>query len=416
MAQAQPLAEIEQLYNEALADYDFFEFDSAEQKLKSAIELAKKQNLRDPLMAKVHVAYGIVFHARFKDAAPAVAEEKTFDEFVAAVTHDYQVEIPADYRTSELNDILKRARDIVPPPMGDGKKPVKAGAPPTIRHDALPVADACKPVTLRANVPPHSDVFRVYAYYITTQFPTYQQVELSPAPNDPALFIGQIPFAVTVAPTVDYYIEVVDRQQQPVATAGSRSRPYTVTIIGNCDLDDGSFPLVQINLGVGSGLGFASGDSERCKLSADCYGDDPERFGGVRSGLAPAPFHIRADVVFNVIKELQIGAYLRYQIVEPGFMVGAIVRYLLVADEPYRFYTGIGGGYGKATTVVNLGPEFNNFRDIVNLEGPAHIAPNFGFLWSFHDNVGLFVDLMTPIHFPDFTFHFDLSLGPFFQF
>ena len=79
-------------------------------------------------------------------------------------------------------------------------------------------------------------------------------------------------------------------------------------------------------------------------------------------------------------------------------------------------YTGIGIGYGDATLVVNLGPEFGDFKDVVRAKGPAHIGFNVGYAIGFSENFGLIFDVYAPIHFPDFTFHFDVSGGPYVQF
>jgi hypothetical protein len=211
----------------------------------------------------------------------------------------------------------------------------------------------------------------------------------------------------------------VNRQQNAVASAGSRSKPLSITVIGSCDSLPGSKqPIVQIGVTIGTGIGLASGDSENCKKTPDCFGadNDPSRFEGVRAGLAPLPLHSNLEVNFNVMKDLQLGLFFRGQIIELAWMVGAKLRYMVLSEEPHRFYTGLGVGFGEAAMVVDLGPEFNNFRDIVRAYGPAHVGFSIGYLLSLHDNVGLQFDLYTPIHFPDFTFHFDLSVGPYFQF
>jgi len=97
-------------------------------------------------------------------------------------------------------------------------------------------------------------------------------------------------------------------------------------------------------------------------------------------------------------------------------MIGAKLRYFILPDEPNRFYTGFGVGWGDAAYVVNLGPEFNNFKDIVRAEGPVHVGFNIGYMLTLHENFGLQFDVYTPIHFPNFTFHFDVNVGPFIQF
>ena len=415
-AQGDPLIEIRQLYTAGLEAYDFFEYNAAEESFAKAIEIAKANSIKDPVVGKVYLAKGILFHARFKDAAPEVARDKTFDEFVAAVSNDYDIAIPEDYSTPELEEILKEAREIVPKPDGYNNTTLPAGEV-SIAHDPVSVADACMPITVRVKIPPHPDAYRAYLNYLPTDAVTYEQVELNPTPQDPEVFAAEIPIEATASTNISYYIEVVNRQNGPVASAGSRTKPNEITIIGECDLEK-DVPLVQINVGAGTGMGFASGDSERCKTTEACYGEgqDPDRFEGVRAGMAPAPFHVLGEVLFNINEDFQVGAYLRAQIIEFGLMFGVKARYFVVNDDFLRFYTGLGAGYGKATYVVDLGPDFNNFRDVVNAEGPAHVGLNLGITMAFTEVFGMFVDVYTPIHFPDFTFHFDASLGPMLQF
>ncbi len=412
-AQADELDEIRRLYNAGFEAYDYFEYDTAETNFDQAAEVAKSSGTRDPIVAKVYIAKGILFHARFKDTAPEVARDKTFDEFVAAVSINYSIDLPDDYRSDELEEILKRAREIVPPPQN-----ASSGGGGTVRlsHDTIAVADACQPVTVRANVPAHPEAFRAYLHYRSSDAVTYEASELEPDPADPEVLMADIPIEATTAATIDYYIEVQNRQQAAVASVGSRAQPMTITVIGECVIKAESRPIVQMFVGVGGGVGLASGESERCRSSVNCVGENPDAFQGVQTGLAPAPFHVDGELMFNVVPEVQLGVYFRYQIIEPAMMFGGKVRYFLLNDQTNRFYTGLGLGYGDATYVVNLGPDFNNFSDIVRAKGPMHVGFNLGYMVAFHDYFGLQFDVYAPIHFPEFTFHFDVNAGPYVHF
>lgn len=419
------LTEIRQLYTAGLEAYDFFEYDSAEEKFDQAIEVAKSNGIEDPLVAKVYLAKGFLFHARFKDTALAVANDKTFDEFVKAISIDYNVQIPDDYKTDEIEVILKNAREIVPEPKNGGGNNGNGGNNNTVkngdvrlRHNALAVADACQPIAISASVPAHPDAYRAYLHYRPSDSERFESIELQPNATDPEIFGAEIPIEATTSPTIGYYLEVQNRQQAVVAAVGSRSEPINITVIGSCELPGSKRPIVHIFLSAGTGIGFANGDAERCPTTAACYGEEfnPDRFEGVKAGIAPAPFHVNGEVLFNVIKELQIGVYTRYQIIEPALMIGAKLRYFILPDEPNRFYTGFGVGWGDAAYVVNLGPEFNNFKDIVRANGPVHVGFNIGYMLTLHENIGLQIDVYTPIHFPEFTFHFDVNAGPFIQF
>lgn len=429
-AQAQTAVDqIKTLYREGLEAYDFFEYQQADKKFQEAIDLAKANNVKDPIVARVYLAKGILFHAQFKDTAAQVAYDKTRDEFISAVSFDYDIAIPDDYYTDELQAILEEARSVVKRPDNGGSNNnttttnnTGGTGSVTVSHNPVSVADACAPVNISARIPPHPDAFRAYVHYRAPQGVTYSTIELMPDAADPERFTAQLPADAVTGPTLDYYVEVVNRQQAAVATAGSRSQPLTVNVIGECVAPTDNTPLVQIYLGIGTGIGFVDGaESERCKSTPECHGGDPERFSGVGTGGVISPLFLDLEVGFNVIRELQLTPYFRLQLIEfvsddPAFMVGLKARYFILADQPHRFYTGLGIGYGDATYVVDLGPEFNSFRDVVRAKGPVHIGPNIGYAYAFHENVGIAIDAYLPIHFPDFTFHLDLGIGPFVQF
>ena len=109
---------------------------------------------------------------------------------------------------------------------------------------------------------------------------------------------------------------------------------------------------------------------------------------------------------------IQDGGYKAFS----SLMIGATFRYLAISRLLYRFYVCVEFGWGGANASV---PKNDGKVGLVLIDGKLHIAPQIGFLWTFHTNVGLNVELTVPIHFVNAeyeTAHFDLSVGPYFQF
>jgi len=223
-----PIDQIKQLYKDGLSQYDFFEYEKANAKYDEAIEIAKTNDVKDPVVAKVYLAKGILFHAQFKDTAPEVAYDKTRDTFISAVSFDYDIEIPEDYYTEELDEILKDARSVVPPPDGDGQDGgdgdgdggTTTSGDVAVQHTDIGVADACTELEVVANVPPHPDVYRVYVHYRDPEGVSWETLELEPG-DDPERFAATLSPKTMVGPKLSYYIEVVNRQRAAVATSPS---------------------------------------------------------------------------------------------------------------------------------------------------------------------------------------------------
>jgi len=416
------------LSREAMEEYDNFELDLADTKILEAVRALESERVTDKGAASVYVAQGVVGYGRFKDSAPAIAQERAYSAFLKAVSLDPGVEIPSDYRTSDLEAILVRAREAI---SHGSSVAVSTSAPPSIDHKVVISGERCVPIELTATVPAHHDIYRVMLRYQSDGQPLFSAIEMVPDVQTPSLLRATIPGVAVQGAQVRYFIEATNRAGNVVTAVGSDARPLTTMLSGKCVgflEDDPSEkygdPLFQLTLAVGSGFGLIKGMTENCLKSSLCVSESTQAYNGVGFGVAPVPFFIRAAAVFNLPADFQLGAYIRGQVVnivkdnaQASIMVGATLRYLAIARQPYRLYIGVGFGWGGANATVFLGSQFQNFKDVYTFKGPVHIAPEIGFLWSFHRNVGLAIELAVPIHFPDEPrVHFDLSVGPYFQF
>jgi hypothetical protein len=416
--------QIKQLYEQGLEQYDFFEYEAARKLFEQGIEVAKTAKVQDPYVAKLYIAVALLDYAQFKDSAPQVAESKARDGFMVALTIDKTVKIDENYSTPELEGIFVQVQKSIGgggtgPGPGPGPSP---SAAPTIVHQALTVVNAGDPLSFRANVPNHPDVFRVRVRYRGPTAGDFESLELQPSPQSPDVFVASLPTMGLTYSNLFYYIEVLDRTQTIKASAGTPAAPFKVTILGKSDkvedpVSSKKMPLMTTAIGVGMGVGLASGDSLNCAKTSKCHGGQPERLKGVAPGMARTSSMLTLDGMFFIIPEIELGLYTRIQF-EPEtetFMIGAKLRYFLYQDGDHRVYAGLVAGYGHVRYLVNLGASFNNFTDVVE-KGPVHIGPNFGYMLAFNKNVGMHFDMLIPIHFPDFTFHIDIAVGPYFQF
>ena len=429
-----------ELTRSAMEDYDFFELESADNKLLQAVQIVETLGISDASAANIYIAQGIVSFGRFKDSAPAIADERAFSAFLKALTINKDVVIPNDYRTAELETVLDRARKAIATAPKSATIVLNT-TKPEIKHDAIASNNRCVPMEVRAIVPAHPDIYRVTLHYAAGDS-GFETLEMQPAIQKTDELVAIIPGLATTGNRIQYYIEARNRAGEIVDNVATSLQPLTTVMVGECEgvpqeeiVESYGDPLFQFSVMVGTGLGYVYGDVENCQVNSSCNSSD----GKISGGMASLPAHLRFSGMFNLPHHLQLGIYLRGQIVnitanslssnvlsamsgndfpeKYNIMVGIAFRWLAIAKQPYRLYIGLEAGWGGANASVFMGEKYGNFIDIHLFKGPFHITPEIGFLWTFHKNIGLNIELAIPIHFPTRpSFHMDLSIGPYFQF
>lgn len=443
-AQSGSLSQAVQLSKAAMEDYDNFELEDADTKLIQAVQIVENLGVTDPGVANIYIAQGIVSFGRFKDSVLSIAEDRAYTAFLKALTLNREAKIPNDYRSDELQAIFDKAKDVIV--NAPKSSPVAlAAVKPSVEHTPLLFNQRCAPLKIRANVPAHPDIYRTYVYYAADNQREYKSVEMKPTLEASDILEASIPPLDTRGDKVEYYIEAQDRLGQVVAYVSDSRNPMAVTMEGDCEglsAEDKAQtygdPLFQFSLLFGTAFGIVSGDLTNCYYSASTEQPMCSAYGvpvvSVTTGVQSLPFHMRMSAVFNLPAHFQLGLYIRAQLVnivdktigtrahvdKPwmyNLLLGVDVRYLALYRQPYRLYVGFQFGWGGANATVPLGSKYNNFKDLYLYDGPVHFAPEIGFLWTFHKNVGLAVELVIPIYFPNKpSAHFDLSVGPYFQF
>ncbi len=433
-AQAQDVkSAVISLSQSAMADYDEFELEAADEKLSQATKLIESSTDSDPEFAKIYVSQAIVSYGLFKDAAPAIANERAYSAMLKALSYDPEVTIPDDYRTSDLESIMNKARKLF---SNSSSGPVVLSTTkPVMEHTPLYELQRCEVAEVRARVPAHPDIYRVVVHYAPDSA-QYEEIEMHPSASAADIFIAEIPGLATQGNELLYYIDAVNRSGEVIVNNATAASPNHVLMIGKCGglstsdiVTKYGDPLFQITLGLGTGFTFVSDADNTMCHSNDCFANGKGFRVDDVSGGGVLPFHLKISALFNLPAHIQLGIQLRGQIVntqgtggmaadylEPwdSLSMGAEFRYYPLYKQPYRLYIGLGIGGGGANATLFLS-NYDNYHDLYKF-GYGYIAPEVGFLLTLHKYVGLAFELAIPIHFPqDPNVHFDLSIGPFFQ-
>ena len=434
-AESGSVKKVIQLSKAAMEDYDNFELEDADTKLIQAVQMVENLGVTDPGVANVYIAQGIVSFGRFKDSVISIAEDRAYTAFLKALTLNPNVEIPEDYRSDELQVIFEKAKKDLTPSTSSARVAVVA-TKPTIEHSPVMYNNRCAPLKIVANVPAHPEIYRTFVYYASDEELNYTSLEMRPTPESADILEAYSPRLATRGDRVKYYIEAQDRLGHVVAYSAGSYSPMVVTIEGECEglsaeekAQTYGDPLFQLSLLFGTAVGYGNGDTtyyEKDNLSHPV---------SIQPGAVILPFHMRVSAMFNLPEYFQLGVFLRAQFVNIAskiitdsspargdydkpwmynLLLGIDFRYLALHKQPYRLYVGFEFGWGGANATVTTYP---GAAPMYVYDGPWHIAPEIGFLWSFHKNVGLAVEVAVPIYFPNRpSVHCDISVGPYFQF
>lgn len=266
MAQANPRDDMKMAYIDAAAQLDNLEIDAAIGTLDQAIANAKAQGLgEDPALAPLHAMRGGLIYSASGD------REATIEALVEAVELDYNVTLPIELRSAELQALLDEARTRVQKPAG--------GA---VIHDPPAAPVPSEPLELGALVnQPLPDGAQVVLYWRTEGTADYQSAYMDVWGN----------FATaTITPDqhggkpIEYFFYVFDAQQQSLANSGDQQNPMRIEFTGAAAAPpddekeedeeetekprqakssrDIGLPRFFINLGVGTSVGIARGTAE----------------------------------------------------------------------------------------------------------------------------------------------------------
>jgi hypothetical protein len=365
------IKKIEEANAKAMEEYDLLEFENAKKMLNSALVEVKRGGLsQHPVAAKTHGNLGIVYEG-LGDPDNALLE------FIAALEIDGKWSVPKEYKKPELKKIYDSAkstvggggvatrdRDVEPAGGGDG------GDVTGLVHSPVEEGKEGQPVSIGVKVGTDVSASQVVLYYRVQGQEDFTAMSLHHGAG--AAWDGKIPASATRADSIQYYIEAKGSGGKVNASVGSRGSPNIIEIArstsgggggGGGDVDDEN-PLgsmgggdgtgisktsggsakhtVFVNVAVGSGFGFVSGNTEQSGQAVTCC-------------VASAPFHVMPELGFWIGQKIALSAYGRI-----GLPIGAdidghsaaapagLLRLLFVFDRRgvgLALHGDVGGGF-----------------------------------------------------------------------
>lgn len=464
-------AKYEAKLKSAIEDYDSLMIGEAKTTLEDAASQAEQEGVSGLAVAKIYVMLGIVRFAETHDASDAKSA------FISALEHDYEVDLPAVYTSPKLTQALKEAREVIAPPEKPATPSATGGASNTSQavgftHDIVRTARAGEPVSVQISVAPDLPAYHVYLYHRRFGEAEFEKIEMQA--DGATKFVGEISGNRVNTSQIEYYIDALNRADESIGHAGSKTSPLSITVLGSSDSGDAEAPKkgrddgvetpkptpaatdqnVYVMITGGSGLGFLF-DGEPTA--------HPER--DVSPGLAPAFGHAMLDAGYMITPNAYVGLYFRWQFSPsqdfdsvpeqskeagsifdtreecfglglPGdCLIGAKYRYFFSDFSTVRMYSSIGAGIGRVRQWLRLKEPYyksdgtttseqcsgkdrleSNVADYCYVRdtvrpGWAHIGFGTGVVMPLHKNVDLVADSYLILLLPETGVNLDLSLG-----
>jgi hypothetical protein len=325
------IKKIEDINRAAMEDYDLLEFESAKKQLNEALVLLKKGKMdTHAVAARTHMNLAYVYALGVSDM------QNAYLQFMSALEIDPNLKIDAEYKTPELQKLFDKAKGEV------------AEANPTVedlhglKHIAIEDADGGKDIPITVKVGSDVKAKQMVLYFRSKGAAEFTPIVMKGSGAD---YAASIPADAVGDDSVHYYIEAkgqTGKVMASVATAGSPNiisitvpkkpkgpimidenpltgkRPTRVDPIVGSGTGDGETTVsaggrpratrMFLAVGMGSGFGFVSGQTEVSKQEVGCC-------------FAPAPLHILPEVGYRLSPQTAISIYLRL-----GLPLGANVQ------------------------------------------------------------------------------------------
>ncbi len=344
-------------YNKALGQYNNLELDPAKAGIESALSGAAPD---DPATAPLRMLKAVII---FSNTGKA---DETTAAFTDAVRADYNVSLPTELRSADLQKFLDKAR----------KNSGLTQPSETVQHTAPDVADACgKDIVFTALARQVPEGGQVAFYWRQVGGGEFKTATMDTFGNLASLTLtasdhGDKP--------VEYFFYVFDSANKELGNKGDQEAPLKADL--QCKKEEvkkveeapppkpkNLLPRVFINIGLGTGFGVARGVADQsfkqispannyttsdyaCSLARwqAGSGDLPDqagfasaiaglpadRYGGhtaaelstaytpdacnahhpVSAGMAPALFHIAPEIGFRIGRAVVLSAFARIQV------------------------------------------------------------------------------------------------------
>jgi hypothetical protein len=352
-------ADLKAAYNKALGQYNNLELDAAKATLEAALSGTRAD---DPATAPLRMLNAVII---FSNTGKA---DETTAAFTDAVRADYNVTLPTELRSPDLQKFLEKAR-----------KASGASAPSdSVVHTAPDVSDACgKDIVFTALAREVPEGGQVAFYWRSGGSGEFKTVTMDTFGNLATLTLTAADHADK---SIEYFFYTFDSANKELGNKGDQDNPLKLELA--CAKEPvekpkepepevkpkSSLPRVFINIGLGTGAGIARGVADlsykqyspldsytpgafACSLARWQAGNDelPDANGfatglmnlpagaigpytaaelatayvpgdcnqhhPVKSGMASAPFHIAPEIGFRIGRALVLSVFGRLQVV-----------------------------------------------------------------------------------------------------
>ncbi len=345
-AAAGPRQDVEKRLSAAMESYDLLEYETAKKLLLSALELVKDGRLEgDAIAAKVHLSLGIVYFAGLQDKAAARRS------FIDAVAIDPEIALPTAYKTPDMSTLLETVRAATapsrkPPDRDTGGGDARSGGQASavdcltlsgLAHRQVERSRRSAPQRIVASLGGDVQASKVALFVRGLSRPEF--VELRMTRDRDCTYTGTIPGNLLIGDTIHYYVAAVNTKGTVVASSGSRGAPNLIELFGPERAVDGGAdenPLVEdpadpppepqetvfrraaprspakgsprklyLSVGVASGLGYVTGETEQQRNEVQCC-------------IAPGLFTVSGELGYALSPRLVLAGVARL-----GFPIGA---------------------------------------------------------------------------------------------
>ncbi len=426
-------ATVAKLNKKALDEYDNLNFEEARKILKDALDFCKEAGLdQHPITARTNLHLGVVLLTGFKQRDAAA---KYFRK---------ALEIQPDIKMTKslANPEIQAAFDEVVASLGKSgggggtATAIRSGADSGISHEPVTRASRGQGIPINVTLDPALTADKVVLSFRgagSADFATRDMREATPGN-----FIAEIPATATGGTQVSYFIEA-QKGGQPIATLGTKVSPLATSLVaagpvaGAIQTPRGKEPSSPpaadgaeaskffVGLGVGSGVGWATGSGE---ISSSHVANPP--------GFAAAQIvHLTPELGYFLSPDLLLSVQARIQFLSgltscpaptcaspPSTAIAAFAKLTwLFGSDKLRPYVSASAGGGRIRHVA----DFSWFKQCGSTgmsgcvdsipAGSVLLGPGAGIIYGVSPNFGLVAGLNTQFGFPDFTFNVDLNLG-----
>ena len=451
-AEAEDSAAVEKvtkLNKKAVDEYQDLKFEESRKLLKNAIDVCAQSGLENhPVTARTYVHLGIVTFLGFKQRDEAIKH------FRKALEIQPDIKLDKILATPEVQEVYDEAVEQHKEALAAAKKPPDEPNLNAIDHEPVTRSPQGTAIPIKAKVDPGIGAKKVVLSFSADGADDFAEREMKEDPPGSNTYVAEIPASATQGGVVDYFIEALGDNDSTIVAKGSQSKTLKVAMLGpngqpiigaakkpkkpDKPAEDEA-PSFFFGLGVGSGVGWATGKGE--VNAKDMV--NPAGFAMARAA------HVAPEFGYYLSPELLLSVQLRYQFIaganeyhsldpmecgngicSPGTyaFAGFLRANYFFGEGDFRTYVAGMGGWARSATSRRssrsgtaerrrwVRPQGNQVCIDTVPSGPLFVGAGAGIMYSLSPAFALTLGTNALVGFTKFTFHVDLNAGVAFEY